>query len=243
MKKILAVAAIAMVAIGACLLPVAALAQDVATPPAVDSLVVTAPGSPSSQIITELVKLAVAALGILGSYLILTMRKHFEEKAKAEKAAGENATLSTAIARSTFVLEAVVADVNATVRDKLPGYLSDGKIDATEAAELRATAMKHALDALGAAGLAELRLALGISEDGLKTVIGGLIEKAVDAAKGPALASLPAGLGSVVVNAVTAPIQAAVAAKEAAIAESKKAGEKAAGKIVTVDDAIAESLK
>lgn len=91
--------------------------------------------------------------------------------------------------RLAVVTEAVVADLNVTMKPLLVKALEDGKISPEEAKTLRDAAFERVKATLGDKGMKELQAVLGATGGSIGTLLGGIIEKAVDSLKaGKALA-------------------------------------------------------
>lgn len=185
MKRLFALFALA---VAVCCIPLSALAEISPPPAAPDAVVLSAAPSPVSQLLNELLKVAVLAIVSVGVAALAAARKHIEAKAAEAEARGEQAKLARIGSRAVFVVESVVADLNATVKERLPQYLKDGTLSAEEMAELRAECLRRVKLVLGTTGIEELKGAFGIAAEALPTFLGGLVEKAVDTVK---LASAP----------------------------------------------------
>lgn len=100
--------------------------------------------------------------------------------------------------RLAVVTEAVVADLNVTMKPLLVKALEDGKIGPEEAKTLRDAAIARVKATLGDKGMKELQAVLGATGGSLGEIIGGIIEKAVDSLKATKALATP-------VAVVTAP--------------------------------------
>ncbi len=86
-------------------------------------------------------------------------------------------------ARLLLFTDAVVADLNANLKDQLVAASADGTIDDAERAALKAAAMERIKILLADKGMAEVKEVFNIMAPALDTLLSGLIEKAVAGAK------------------------------------------------------------
>lgn len=85
--------------------------------------------------------------------------------------------------RVAVLTEAIVSDLNVTMKPLLVKALADGKITQEEAKTLREAAFARVKATLGEKGMKELQAVLGATGGDIGAIIGGFIEKAVDSMK------------------------------------------------------------
>ena len=88
-----------------------------------------------------------------------------------------------AIARLFHIADTVVVDINNTIKPAIVDALKDKKISKEEAADLKKLALSRLKIILSEQGKVELLEFLGIADDALDVYLGGVVEKAVEAAK------------------------------------------------------------
>lgn len=86
-------------------------------------------------------------------------------------------------ARLLFLTDAIVADLNASLKDELIAASADGTIDDAEKAALKAHAMDRIKATLTERGVKEVATVFGILAPSVDTLLSGLIEKSVAASK------------------------------------------------------------
>ncbi|MBZ4402447.1 hypothetical protein [Myxococcus sp. AS-1-15] len=213
MKKLFSLVAVIAVAVFA----PAALADtsDVSAaafgPAAVVAPVDPAPGPSLSSIIlaaaVQALPVVFTALGGLIAAALLALTKKLNAQAGESK-------LAAIFARATSLSEAVVRDIEVTLKPLLEAKVADGVLTKAELDELKAAALAKLKESLGANGLAELQQVLKLSAGSVGTFLSGLIEAALDRMKaskvsGPTFVDATS-LGALGSAAALAPVVAAV---------------------------------
>ncbi|WP_426730255.1 hypothetical protein [Myxococcus faecalis] len=180
--------------------PVAVLAAvDPAPAPSLSSILLAGAVQAVPVLFTALAGLIAAAL------LALTRKLNAQ--------AGES-KLAAIFARATSLSEAVVRDIEVTLKPLLAAKVADGVLTKAELDELKAAALAKLKESLGANGLAELQQVLKLSAGSVGTFLSGLIEAALDRMKaskvsGPTFVDVTS-LGALGSAAALAPVVAAV---------------------------------
>lgn len=160
--------------------PTFALAQEVAppqSPPAVVSPSVSPVAAAFWQYVFPFLLTAVS--GAL-TWALALLTKWLREKASAVNQSATQARFTHAMDALWGVVANTVAELNVSMKSKLPSYLADGKISPEEAADLKAAALEIVKTKLGPNLLGVVKAELG---GVFETVVGGMIEKAVVATK------------------------------------------------------------
>lgn len=198
MKKRFTLAAVLALALAA----PAALAQAGSTPPGptLQSLLMSAAVAVVPVVATALAGLIAAALVALTK--------------KLQAQAGES-KLAQVGARASMLAEAVVRDIEVTLKPKLEQAVSDGVLTSAELKQLKDEALAELKRSLGERGLAELQQVLHLTAGSVGTFLSGLIEAALDrmkASRAPATAdevvSAALSLGAIGSQAALAPVAA-----------------------------------
>jgi hypothetical protein len=129
----------------------------------INALVVASP-----VIIGTLLKLAYAGMGALTAKL---------------NAGAEASKLQAALARITVLADAVVRDIEVSLRPKLVAATADGILTAAEQVMLKSAALQALKSAATKHGLAELQQLLKLAPDMLEPILSGILERAVGALK------------------------------------------------------------
>ncbi len=144
------------------------------------------------------VPLVLGFFGILSTVIttvvLPTWKKLIDARAAAEDAKGARSVLTTVALKTEHFAEVVQANIDATMRPALAQALADGKLEPAEIAELRALGLAQLKILFGTAGLAELKSALGLADDGaVEHYLQGMLEKKIDQVNAAAagLPSLP----------------------------------------------------
>lgn len=124
------------------------------------------------ELVSAAFKLAIAALTPVAIWVSATVVGWLKAKTQGTKA-------GTVIEVGEHYAGIIVADLEATVKPTLIGFLSDGKITADEGAQLKALAMVRLRAMLGDHWLEVLQKVLGIYAPQVDAYLSGIIEKAV----------------------------------------------------------------
>ncbi|WP_147444730.1 hypothetical protein [Corallococcus sp. CA053C] len=167
MKKSLTLTAILAVVLTA---PVALAQASTGTSaePSIQSVLVAAGVAVVPVVATALAGLIAAAL--------LALTKKLNAQAADSK-------LAQVGARASMVTEAIVRELEVTMRPKLEEAVADGILSAAELAKLKAEALAQLKESLGEHGMKELQEVLSLTAGSIGTFLGGLIEAAVDRMK------------------------------------------------------------
>lgn len=161
---------------------VSVLALILAAPAAFAQAETTAEQSVITSILIGAMPYIIAAVGAAAVWALAALGRKLSVDAGASKG-------KFVLFRLAVVTEAVVADLNVTMKPLLVKALEDGKISPEEAKTLRDAAIERVKATLGDKGMKELQAVLGATGGSLGEIIGGIIEKAVDSLKaGKALA-------------------------------------------------------
>jgi len=98
-------------------------------------------------------------------------------------AKGEHTKLAAAGLKVAMLADAVVADLNATVKPELQAALADGKLTDEEKKYLKDLALARLKDMLGKHGLSTIQSVIGVWLPSIDTYLSGVIEQSVSAAK------------------------------------------------------------
>lgn len=107
-----------------------------------------------------------------------------DAKAADANASAATKAISAVASKVEHFAEAVVADLNATLKPALAEATADGKVTPEEAAKLRALALERMKALLGTAGLAGVTGVLGIGAAAVDGYLSSVVEKKVADAKG-----------------------------------------------------------
>ncbi|QSQ19306.1 hypothetical protein JY651_28670 [Pyxidicoccus parkwayensis] len=160
-----------------------------------------------SAIVTATPVVATALAGLVAAALLALTRK-------LQAQAGES-KLAQVGARASMVAEAIVRDVEVTLKPKLEAAASDGVLTPDELKKLKDEALAELKRSLGERGLAELQDVLKLTAGSVGTFLSGLIEAALDrmkASRAPATAdeviNAALSLGAIGSQAALAPVAA-----------------------------------
>lgn len=126
-----------------------------------------------SQVINQLAPLVVTLLGLLGSWLVLELKKRVS-----------NARALDVLNKIASLTETVVLDLEQTVISSIRDAAADGTITRLEAEQAKIIALAKVKAYLGPKGKAEAMAAFGFKDDSdLDAFIGSHVEAAVAKAK------------------------------------------------------------
>lgn len=115
-------------------------------------------------------------------------------RSKQDAQAGQS-KVAAVLSRVLTLAEAVVQDLEATLKPEMKAAAADGRLTREELAKLKSLALDRLKESLGQHGLEELRQVLALAAPSLGTILSGLVETALDrvkAGKAVAKAQVPA---------------------------------------------------
>ncbi len=118
---------------------------------------------------------------IVTGVLLPSWKRKLEAQTATEKADGKKSLMTTVAVKVEHFAELVQADIDATMAPAIAEALKDGKITDEEIASLRSLALTRMKLLLGTAGLAELKLVMGLADDSaVNQYLLGMVEKTID---------------------------------------------------------------
>ena len=128
--------------------------------------------APASSFRGLLFEAIASALALLVGWALLALRKKLQAQAA-------ESTLAQVGLRVTAVVDAVVHDLEATLKRELAKAAEDGELSKAEITHLRQIALERVKTVLGEKGLGELGSVMGIARGVVDQFIQGHIEKSV----------------------------------------------------------------
>ncbi|MBJ6762813.1 hypothetical protein JGU66_18775 [Myxococcaceae bacterium JPH2] len=173
------------------------------------AIALAATGDPSQPTIgSALVGAVVQALPVVCTALAGLIAAALYALTRMLSAQGTESKLAQVLSRASTLAEAVVREVQVTLRAELEKAAADGVLTTDELAKIKAAAVAQLKASLGEHGLKELQDVLRLTAGNIGVYLGGLIEAAVDRMKAsgakPVVSLGPLELGASGVAAIMA---------------------------------------